>query len=167
VSRIIAASALGVIGLTISPFGLSQTGPNQNSLNPNRDRRLEDALADVALLKRVVKEQDRRIADLEKTVKALQAVAAVSPEKPAGEERLKPAIKPFAARWRNPLAWTQLKEGMSRAQVEEILGKPVSVDSVIDYQTLYYKSDASSSDALAGIVKLTDDRVTEAIPPNF
>jgi hypothetical protein len=56
---------------------------------------------------------------------------------------------------------------MSRAQVEEILGKPVSVDSVIDYQTLHYKGDASSAETLAGIVKLTDDRVTEAVPPNL
>jgi hypothetical protein len=162
VSRIIAASVLGVIGLTILPFGLSQTSPNSN-----RDRRLEDALADITLLKRVLKEQDRRIADLEKTVKSLQAVAVVIPERPAAEERLKPAVKPFAARWRNPLAWTQIKEGMSRAQVEELLGKPVSVDSVIDYQILYYKTDASSTETLTGIVKLTDDRVTEAVPPNF
>jgi len=162
VSRIIAANVLGAIGLTLLPLGLSQTSPN-----PNRDRRLEDAQADITLLKRVLKEQDRRIADLEKTVKSLQAVAAVIPEKPAGEERLKTAVKPFAARWRNPLAWTQIKEGMSRAQVEELLGKPVSVDSVIDYQTLYYKTDASSPETLTGIVKLTDDRVTEAIPPNF
>ncbi len=156
-SRIIAVSVLGLVWLTISPFCLSQT----------RDRRLEDALVDIALLKRVVKEQDRRIADLEKAVKVLQPATAANPEKPAGEERVKITAKPPAARWHNPLAWSQIREGISRAQVEEILGKPASVESVIDHQTLVYKGDVPGSGMLTGTVKLTDDRVSQANPPEF
>jgi len=153
----IAISVWGLVWLTTSPFCLSQT----------RDRRLEDALVDVAILKRVVKEQDRRIAELEKTVKVLQTPTAANPEKPASEERVKNTTKAPAARWHNSLAWSLIREGMSRAQIEEILGKPASVESVIDHQTLVYKGDVPGSGLLTGTVKLTDDRVSQVNPPAF
>jgi hypothetical protein len=162
VSRIIAASVLGLLWLATAPLCLSQT----------RDRRLDEALAEITLLKRLVKEQDRRIADLEKAVKSAQAVQAAqaapvaNPENP-GEERAKPIVKPPAARWQNPLAWSLIREGMSRAQVEELLGKPTTVEAVIDYQTLVYKGDVPGAGSLSGAVKLTDDRVVEANPPAF
>jgi hypothetical protein len=139
----------------MAPSGFSQT----------RERRLEDALVDITLLKRLIKEQDRRIADLEKTVKSLQAGTAAVPE-PLPAERPRPVVRPMA-KWQNPLAWSRIQEGLSRAQVEEILGKPTTVEAVIDYQTLIYKSDASSSNSLTGSVKLTDDRVSQVIPPAF
>jgi len=157
VSRIIAASALGLLWLATAPLSLSQT----------RDRRLDDALAEITLLKRMVREQDRRIADLEKAVKSAPAALAANPEKPAGEERAKPIVKPPAARWQNPLAWSLIREGMSRAQVEELLGKPTTVESVIDYQTLVYKGDVPGAGTLSGTIKLTDDRVAQANPPAF
>jgi len=155
--------ALGLLGLmwaTASPYGFSQTSRAQGS-----DRRLEDALAEIATLKRQVKEQDRRIADLEKAVKSLPPAASAPPEKPA--ERPKVIAKLPAALWHNPFAWVQIKEGMSRAQVEEILGKPTSVEAVIDYQTLIYKGDVPGIGMLSGSVKLTDDRVTQVSPPDL
>ena len=160
--RIIAAGVLGLIGLAISPPCFGQTSSIQS-----RDRRLEAAETDISLLKRLVKEQDRRIAELEKTAKSLQAADIANNEKPAPQELAKTTIKPAAARWQNPLAWAQIREGMSRAQVEELLGKPASVESVIDSQTLIYKGDVPGSGATAGVVKLTDDRVSEISPPNF
>ena len=122
---------------------------------------------DVSLLKRLVKEQDRRIAELEKTVKSLQATTAPSTERPTAQELAKTIIKPGTARWQNPFAWTQIREGLSRSQVEEILGKPTSVESVIDSQTLLYKGDVPGSGTVSGMVKLTDDRVSEVHPPAF
>jgi len=159
--RMIAAGVLGVIGLAISPpcFG-------QASSSPSRDRRLEATETEVSLLKRIVKEQDRRIAELEKTVKSLQTPTTASAEKPTAHEVAKTVIKP-AVQWQNPLAWAQIREGLSRAQVEEILGKPTSVESVIDYQTLVYKGDVPGSGAVSGVIKLTDDRVSEISPPAF
>jgi SmpA / OmlA family len=159
--RIVAAGVLGLIGLAISPPCFGQASSTQS-----RDRRLEAAETEISLLKRLVKEQDRRISDLEKTIKALQAPATANSEKPTSRELAKTIIKP-AAQWQNPFAWTQVREGMSRAQVEEILGKPTSVESVIDYQTLTYKGDVPGSGTVSGIVKLTDDRVSEISPPNF
>lgn len=152
--RIFSIGVFGAVLLAIAPSSFSQT----------RDRRLEDALVDITLLKRLIKEQDRRIADLEKTVKSLQStMAAVAEPLP---ERPRTPVKPLA-KWLNPFAWSRIQEGLSRAQVEEILGKPTTVEAVIDYQTLIYRSDASSSTSLTGSVKLTDDRVSQVIRPAF
>ena len=87
-------------------------------------------------------------------------------ETPTAHEVAKTIFKP-AAGWQNPLAWTQIRKGLSRAQVEEILGPPTSVESVLDYQTLSYKGNVPGSGAVAGLIKLTDDRVSEVSPPAF
>ena len=160
--RKIAACALAMIGIAVSLPCFGQTTSGQS-----RDRRLEATETEITLLKRLIREQDRRIAELEKTVKALHAANAVTEEPVAHEAAKTASVKPLAARWHNPLAWTQIREGLSRAQVEEILGKPTSVEAVVDYQTLYYKGDVPGSGAVAGIVKLTDDRVSEVTPPAF
>jgi hypothetical protein len=160
--RISAAGVLGLVALAISPPCFGQTVSNQG-----RDRRLEATETDITVLKRLVKEQDRRIADLEKTIKSLQATSGAAAEKPTPREVAKEVIKPAALHWQNPLAWAQIREGMSRMQVEEILGKPTSVEAVIDSQTLTYKGDVPGSGTVAGIVKLTDDRVSELNPQNF
>ena len=92
---------VGVIGLITSAFLFGQSTPT-----PARDRRLDEALTDIALLKRLVKEQDRRIADLEKALRNLQPAAP-----PAAVEGEKPKVipKPVGARWQNPLAWAQIQ----------------------------------------------------------
>ncbi len=164
--RITAVGVLGLTGLLTSPLILSQSTPTQAPAQPqSTESRLKDALTDIALLKRVVREQDRRIADLEKALRTLQA--AGGPERPPVEEKLKVPPKPLAAPWHNPQAWARVEEGMSRAQVEDILGKPTSVDAVIDYQTLNYKGETPAGNVLTGSVKLTDDRVTAVSPPDF
>jgi len=160
-SRIVAAGVLGLIGFAISP-----PCSGQASSSPSRDRRLEAAETEIGLLKRLVKDQDRRIAELEKTIKSLQSSAPASAEKPTAHEVAKTIIKP-AVQWQNPFAWAQIREGLSRAQVEDILGKPTSVESVIDYQTLFYKGDVPGSGVVSGVIKLTDDRVSEITPPAF
>lgn len=154
--RFIPAGVLGLIALSISLPSFGQTVSNQS-----RDRRLEATETEIGLLKRLVKEQDRRIAELEKIVKLLQVA-----ENPTPHELAK-TITPPALRWQNPLAWAQIREGLSRAQVEDILGKPTSVESVIDYQTLQYKGEVPGSGNVSGIIKLTDDRVSEVSPPKF
>lgn len=154
--RFIPAGVLGLIVMAISPSSFGQTVSNQS-----RDRRLEATETEITLLKRLVKDQDRRIAELEKIVKSLQVA-----ENPTPRELAKSIIPP-ALRWQNPLAWAQIREGLSRAQVEEILGKPTSVESVIDYQTLLYKGEVPGSGNVSGAIKLTDDRVSEINPPHF
>lgn len=160
--RRVIVGVLAVLGLAISPSCFGQT-----TASPSRDRRLEATETEVSLLKRIVKEQDRRIVELEKSVKALRAAATAPVEEPTPHEVAKIVIKPATARWQNPLAWAQIREGMSRMQVEEILGKPISVEAVIDSQTLLYKGDVPGSGTVSGTIKLTDDRVSEITPPAF
>jgi hypothetical protein len=155
------AGMLVLIGFAISPPCFGQTSPGQS-----RDRRLESTEMEIGLLKRLVKEQDRRIAELEKTVKSLQSPSSAMVEKPTAHAIAKTLFKPSAP-WQNPLAWNQIQKGLSRAQVEELLGAPTSVDSVIDSQTLFYKGDVPGSGAASGAIKLTDDRVSEINPPAF
>lgn len=148
-------------------FAQSTQPPNQASSTQSKDHRLEEALTDVSLLKRVVKEQDRRIAALEKTMRALQETAAgranpaAASAAPAARERLRrPA-------WHLPDSWENIRTGMSRRDVEDILGPPTTASSVIDYQTLTYKGTTAEGLALTGSVKLEDDRVSQVTPPEF
>ena len=115
------------------------------------DTRLDDAIKEIAQLKRIAADQDRRIASLESTVRTQQrAILAAARPVPAPS-------------WRTLEGWAAVKVGMSRAQVEEILGEPKSTDIVIDRQTLYYKDGATP----IGEVVITDDRVSEVLSPRF
>jgi len=117
------------------------------------DTRLDDAVKEIAQLKRMMADQDRRLAGLENTVRLQQrAILAVS----------RPSAVP-AISSRTLEGWAAVKVGMSRAQVVEILGEPKSTDVVIDRQTLYYKDGT----APIGQVVITDDRVSEVASPRF
>jgi hypothetical protein len=153
---------LGSICLAASPFCFSQTKDRQPE-----DTRIKEQQADIRLLKQVVDAQNRRIAELEKAVKALQTAAAANADKPASEERLKAGKLVPNIPWQIPFAWTRLKNGMSRVEVEEILGPPTSVESVLDYQTLLYQGDVPGSGMVSGMVKLVDDRVSQVDAPDF
>ena len=113
-------------------------------------KRLDDAVKEIALLKRMTADQDRRIAGLERTVRAQSATLAAS--------RPVPTIP-----WKTLEGWAAVKVGMSRAQVVEILGEPQSTDAVIDRQTLFYKE----ATAPVGHVVITDDRVSEVTSNRF
>ena len=137
------AGALVCVYLGAS-YGLSGQTP---------DTRLDDAVKEIALLKRMLADQDRRLASLESTVRTQQrAILAIARPGPA------PAIS-----WRTIDGWTAVKVGMSRAQVVEILGEPKSTDIVIDRQTLNYKDGTTP----IGQVVITDDRVSEVVSPKF
>jgi len=120
-----------------------------------RDPQIDELKKETAQLKVMIADQERRIAELEKMVKALQAVAAPVPA----------AIPSATPPWRRASNWILIKKGMSEAQVVEILGPPTSVDSSIDVRTLLYQPDSHFSSTLSVSVTLTDDRVTAAKPP--
>jgi hypothetical protein len=122
-----------------------------------RDPQIDELKKETAQLKTVVADQERRIAELEKTVRALQAVATPVPT---------PLPTPVPA-WRSASNWNQIKLGMSEAQVVEILGPPSRVEASIDVRTLIYLPDSHSTSTLSGKVTLTDDRLTAAVPPAF
>ena len=70
---------------------------------------------------------------------------------------------PAGNRWKTPEGWAEIRVGMSRAEVEYILGPPRKADAVIDKQTLTYGTDAAE----VGTVTLVDDRVAQANAPGF
>ncbi len=123
-----------------------------------RDPRVDKLTMETEELKRTVADQDKRIAELEKTVKMLQAAAAPPLPQPI------PAPPPP---WKAPSSWNLIQAGMSEAQVVAILGPPTSVQSVQDSRTLFYQPDARSTSTLNGTVTLKDDRVTATSPPAF
>lgn len=143
----LAIVAVGLLSSTQTPVLTAQT----------RDSRLDKLAMDTAELKRTVADQDHRIAELEKTVKMLQAAAAPVPS---------PIPNPTPA-WTKASSWTLIKPGMSEAQVVEILGPPTTEQSAIDKRTLYYQPDPHSTSTLSGSVTLTDDRVIATAPPAF
>jgi outer membrane protein assembly factor BamE (lipoprotein component of BamABCDE complex) len=122
-----------------------------------RDPRVDELTKETAQLKRALADQDRRIADLEKIVRALQGVASPAPAR----------IPADTPPWHLASNWSLIRKGMSESQIEGILGPPTSVQSAIDTRTLLYASDARSTLTLNGSVTLTDDRVTVSAPPNI
>lgn len=126
-------------------------------LAQSRDPRIDELKKDTAQLKSTIADQERRIAELEKTVKALMSAAAPLP---------KPIPSPTPP-WQVASNWNQIRKGMSEAQVVGILGPPTRVDTAIDVRTLLYQPDSHSTITLNGSVTLTDDRVTALSPPAF
>jgi hypothetical protein len=118
------------------------------------DARLDDAIKEIAQLKRMMADQDRRIATLENTVR-LQQRAILAAARP-------PAVPAISSRTLE--GWAAVKVGMSRAQVVDILGEPKSTDVVMDRQTLFYKEANATP---IGQVVITDDRVSEVASPRF
>jgi hypothetical protein len=155
--RIISVGVVGMIWLATVPCSFGQT----------KDHRLEEALVDITLLKHVVAEQGRHITALEKTIEALQVKVVADPQRSIGEDRVKIPTPAPTSPWQVPFTWNRIKDGMSRAQVVEILGQPASVDSVLDYQTLIYKGEAPGSGTVTGSVRLADNRVSQVNPPGF
>jgi hypothetical protein len=137
--------------LPLGAFLLVYVGAWYDLSGQTLDTRLNDAVAEINLLRRLTTDQDRRIASLERTVQSLQrsVLAATRPV---------PTIP-----WRTAEGWAAVKIGMSRAQVVEILGEPKSTDTVIDRQTLFYKDGNNP----IGNVVITDDRVSEVTSRRF
>jgi hypothetical protein len=121
------------------------------------DASIGELKKEIAQLKIAIGDQERRIAELERTLKALQVVAAPVPT----------AIPTPTPPWHLAPNWILIKKGMSEAQVVEILGPPTSVDSTVDVRTLFYQPDSRATTAINGAVTLTDDRVTALVPPAF
>ncbi len=140
-------------------LSLAFLGTAQASFGQTIEQRLNDAVNEITILKRVIAEQDRRISQLEKAVEALRSVSASNREKTktASEPSNPKTSKPL---WHDPAAWAKLQEGMSEAQVIAILGNPTSVENEASLRTLIYETQKyMGASSLKGKVKLLDGRV--------
>jgi len=148
-------------------LSLAFLGAAHASFGQTLEQRLNDAMNEITILKRVIAEQDRRISQLEKAVEALRSVSAPNREQTeAASEPSKPKTsKPL---WQDPAAWEKIQEGMSEAQVIAILGKPTSVENEASLRTLIYETTKSlGAGSLSGKVKLLDGRVWLVESPVF
>jgi uncharacterized coiled-coil protein SlyX len=131
----------------------------------------------VSQLERKIADQEDRIAQLEKAMKAIQedgarasniADAILKLEAAVRDLKAIPApepIPPPTPPWHSASNWSVLLQGMSRALVVEILGPPTRETSVMDTQTLYYSDSVAAK--LTGSVTLEGDRLTKMVPPTF
>jgi hypothetical protein len=162
---------------------------------PARDSRMDGIRAEIAQLNRTIADQDRRIADLEKTpigqlkatvadqgrriaelekspIGQLNSTIADQARRIASLEKTVRVLQPGAGPapkpdWHAALNWALIRNGMSEKQVVDLLGPPTRVQSVVDVRTLYYQPDQKSLSVLHGSVTLRDDRVTASDAPDF
>jgi outer membrane protein assembly factor BamE (lipoprotein component of BamABCDE complex) len=147
-----------IAGILVWACGVAR-GQDSPPLDPRPlDPRVDQLTTETAQLRRIIADQERRIAALEKTVKALQAATASPVPK---------RIPSPTPEWRVAANWAHIKKGMSEAQVVDLLGPPTRVISVVDTRTLYYQPDAKTGGTPNGSVTLMDDRVTALAPPDF
>lgn len=129
-------------------FGLCLTcltSPCQ-SFSQSNDRKLDNALAEIAALKRTVAEQERRIRDLE-----LAMGFKLKHDEPANQSA-QSSTPTLAEPWKTPAAWKRIREGMSSAQVAAILGKATSLETGGPYQTMFYQGEVAGSGSVTGTV---------------
>lgn len=102
----------------------------------------------VADLKAELKKQNDRISRLEKLL--------ASPGNAVGSSQA-----PGSLAWQDMNNWKRVKPGMTRSQVEAILGPPTKVEhTVIDTVELYYQGERPGAGYVSGNVKINDeDRV--------
>jgi hypothetical protein len=131
------------------------------------EQRLDDAVAEITMLKRIIAEQDRRISELEKAIRLIQSSAVSAQKQEATLE--KPSITQiFKPGWHSQAAWEKIKRGMSEPQVVAILGKPTSIDDIgAGHRKLFYRGEVAGSGFVSGNVSFSDDQVYFISNPVF
>ncbi len=125
--------------------------------SPKGDAQTNALVKQIQDLKQLVADENKKIAELEKSIRAIQAFLMPAPK----------PIPDLTPAWTLPSNWSLIKAGMSEAQVVQILGMPSRVQSVTDSRVLYYQPDIHSASTLSGSVTLMDDRVIAMSPPAF
>lgn len=69
--------------------------------------------------------------------------------------------------WHSPDSWDRVAEGMSEAQVTDILGQPTSIETYDRLKTLFYRGTPAGSGILSGHVNLRDGQVLAVNKPVF
>ncbi len=144
-----------------------------------RDSQSNDLALEIPQLKQKIADQDERIAQLEKAMKAMQengvragniSDAILKLEAAVRDLKAIPAPGPIPSPtppWYSASNWNLLTLGMPRLRVGEILGPPTKVSTVLDVDTWYYSTDSRAAKTLYGSVTFIGDRVTAMMPPAF
>ena len=142
----------------VSALSLAQETPKSKD-------QLQSIITEVALLKRAVVEQERRILQLEKMLqrspsKMTSARSITQPQPITSRQAL-------SEPWHYETYWRRIKDGMSESQVIKILGKPTGVKDIGPFRTLFYRGEVRGSGFVSGNVELSDDRVWQVNTPVF
>jgi hypothetical protein len=125
----------------------------------------QDRADEIAALRQIVTMHERRIAALEQSLRALLADQTKGGmPKPT---TLRPPSETGMPPWKFADAWQRIKEGMSRSQVEAILGRPTSEKTIGPFHTLFYQGHVPGQVSVTGTVELRDDRVWQVNIPVF
>ena len=122
---------------------------------PKSEDQLQSIVTEVALLKRVVVEQERRILQLEKIVQSITQPQPIT------------SRQALSTPWHSETYWRRIKDGMSESQVIKILGKPTDVKELGSMRRLFYRGEVRGSGFVSGNVWLSDDRVWQVNTPVF
>jgi hypothetical protein len=124
------------------------------------DVRVNQIMMDVQDLQRTVREQSRRIDELERALAQARlnvrdtSTTRGQPLKPPGEE------------WLQSKNWERVRPGMKAQDAIAILGEPASMrEADGGRKTLLYAMQLGASGYLAGSVVVEDDRVVEVTRP--
>jgi hypothetical protein len=112
-----------------------------------------------------IDEQDRRIQRLEAAIARLGGAAAPARVTIGRPDTAAPAPAAAPLPWHSMAAWDAITQGMTREQVMEILGKPIAVEAVDAYETLFYRGATVKGTAISGHVNLRDGRVVAVSKP--
>ncbi len=154
--RLVACGGLCVFVVAPSDVGAQQPDPRSDAV-----------ASELALIRRIIAEQDRRLSELEQAVRALQEGSARG-RPDANVRRSRPTVSGQALPpWQVPGNWDRIKVGMSESQVTSILGPPTSAEQVAGLRTLFYRGEVSGSGLVSGNIKLGEDRVYLVNKPVF
>ena len=103
---------------------------------------------DIARLEKIIEAQELRI-------KRLETLLASPKQKQIVIDRFS---------WQNEALWRRIEVGMSRLQVESLLGQPSSVKrDIAKWMTLYYQGEKAGAGYISGNVVLNNDDRVEMI----
>ncbi len=112
--------------------------------------------ANIEDLERKLRDIKTQVADQERRIIRLEGRGQVNNTIP-----LESQFTNGNERWKELKNWKKIVSGMSRRQVESILGQPTSVKTDSSFVTLMYQGDSTNSGYISGnvLVNLADDRV--------
>lgn len=132
-----------------------------------QDGRLDTLANEMALMKRMMAEQDRRLSALEQAIRELREESRVAPSGASVPGLRLGTSAPSGVRWHTPGNWDQVRTGMLESQVISTLGTPTDVQQVGSLRTLFYRGEVPGSGFVSGNVKLGEDRVYLVNKPVF
>lgn len=121
--------------------------------------------SEIQKLRTQINEQDRRIQRLEAEIERLAGGSARTRVTIGRPDAAAPAPAAAPLPWHSMAAWDAITPGMTKEQVVEILGKPIAVEAVDAYQTLFYRGATVEGTAISGHVNLRDGRVVAVKKP--